>query len=370
LYFYKDIVICHLQNACHFLKNVLLAKTEQNKLNNSLIVSHKDKVVFSSNQHWLYPLFELEDFLKQNNINASELFVRDKIAGRAAACLMVHLGIKQCHIGLISRLATTVYDRCGVAYTYDKIVDEIQCRTENLIDDDMRIADAYLLLRKRAGRVKGLPVKMTGVSLKMEEKLLLDKVDLFVSRGEQLVIHGANGAGKTTLLRAMLGFVPVSEGTIEVGDYKVGSPGWKKNRSMVAYIHQESIKNGFPITAAEVVKIGLGSARLSRKDAEMQVEVAMRRTGSFHLYDQPYNTLSGGEKQRVSLARSLCQNAGVFLLDEPTSFLDQQGKDDLLELLREVSRNEAPTMILVSHEHQWTEKLNWKSMQLKGGALC
>jgi ABC-type Mn2+/Zn2+ transport system ATPase subunit len=339
-------------------------------LDNSLIVSHKEIVVFASNQHWLYPLFELEDFLKQNLYDASELFLRDKIAGRAAACLMVHLGIKRCHVGLISRRAIAVYDRYGVSYTYDRVVDEIQCRTENLIDDEMSIADAYLLLRKRAGRVKGLSVKMSGVSLRMEDNLLLNKVDLFVGRGEQIVIHGANGAGKTTLLRAILGLVPLTGGAIEVGDYKVGSPAWNKKRNMVAYIHQESIKNGFPITAAEVVKIGLGTARLSRTDSEILVEVAMRRTGSFHLYDQAYNTLSGGEKQRVSLARSLCQNAGVFLLDEPTSFLDQQGKDDLLELLQEVSRNEAPTMILVSHEHQWTDKLNWKSMELKGGTLC
>lgn len=339
-------------------------------MDNSLIVIHNNKVIFTSNQHWLYPLFELEDFLKQNNYSGSELFVRDKIVGRAAASLMVHLGIKHCHVGIMSRLATSIYDKYGISYTYDRIIDKIQCRTENLIDDEMSISDAYLLLRKRAGRVKGLPVKLNDVSLKMEEKLLLDKVDLFVDRGEQLVIHGANGVGKTTLLRAILGFAPLASGTIKVGDYEVGSPAWKKNRSMVAYIHQESIKNGFPITAGEVVKIGLGNSRLTRNDAELKVEVAMRRTGSFQLYDQLYNTLSGGEKQRVSIARCLCQNAGVFLLDEPTSFLDQRGKDDLLELLYEVIHNEAPTMILVSHEHQWAQRLQWKSMELKGGALC
>lgn len=342
----------------------------KNKLENSLVVNHNEKEIFASNQHWLYPLFELEDFLKQHPYDPSDLFLRDKIAGRAAACLMVHIGVKRCHVGLISQLAISVFDRYGVFYTYDRVVSQIQCRTENLIDDTMSISDAYLMLRKRAGRVKGLPLKMTDVTLRMGGKLLLDKVSLFVNRGEQLVIHGANGVGKTTLLRAVLGFVPLAGGTIEVGDYQIGSPVWKKNRSMVAYIHQESIKNGFPITAGEVVKIGLGAARLSRADAEMQVEVAMRRTGSFHLYRQLYNTLSGGEKQRVSLARSLCQNAGVFLLDEPTSFLDMQGKDDLLELLHEVGNNEAPTMILVSHEHQWTEKLHWKSKQLKGGNLC
>jgi ABC-type Mn2+/Zn2+ transport system ATPase subunit len=339
-------------------------------LENSLAVSHNDTIIFTSNQHWLYPLFEFEDFLKQNPYNTSELFLQDKIAGKAAACLIVHLGIKRCHIELISERAIPIFEKHEIAFTYDQMVEQIQCRTETLITSDMGISDAYLFLRKRAGRVKGLPVKMRSVSLQLEEKLLLDKVELVVDRGEQLVIHGANGAGKTTLLRAILGLVPVLSGTIEVGDFTIGSQAWKKNRSLVAWIHQESIKNNFPITAGEVVKIGLGNARLPKSESEYRAEVAMRRTGSFHLYHQPYNTLSGGEKQRVSIARCLCQNAGVFLLDEPTSFLDQSGREDLLELLYEVGHNEAPTMIIVSHEHQWVEKLNWKSMELKGGKLC
>jgi zinc transport system ATP-binding protein len=57
-------------------------------------------------------------------------------------------------------------------------------------------------------------------------------------------------------------------------------------------------------------------------------------------------------------------------MDEPTSFLDQQGKEDLLSLLYELSQNEAPTMILVSHELQWIAELNWPSKELKGGRLC
>ncbi len=152
-------------------------------MDHSLIVTQNDKVIFTSNQHWLYPLFELEDFLKQHPIDASELFLRDKIAGRAAACLMVYLGIRHCHVGLISQRALSVLDLHNVSYTYDRLVDQIQCRTENMIDDEMSISDAYLLLRKRAGRVKGLPVKLDAVSLQMEEKRLLDMLDLFVDRG-------------------------------------------------------------------------------------------------------------------------------------------------------------------------------------------
>ncbi|HEY3388168.1 MAG TPA: ATP-binding cassette domain-containing protein, partial [Prolixibacteraceae bacterium] len=232
------------------------------------------------------------------------------------------------------------------------------------------ISDAYLFLRKRAGRVQGLSVKIENISVQIQEKLVIDNLQLDLGRGEQLIIHGANGAGKTTLLRAMLGFLPIAEGTIKIGDYFVGSDLWKQNRNIIGYVHQENIKNNFPISASEVVQIGLGKSRISRIETEYRVEVAMRRTGSFHLFKQPYHTLSGGEKQRVSLARCLCQNARVFLMDEPTSFLDQQGKEDLQVLLHELSQNEAPTMMLVSHDLQWIEQFYWHRKELKGGKLC
>jgi len=339
-------------------------------LEHSLIAILNDQTVFSSDQHWLYPLFELEDYLKQSKIGADKLFLNDKIAGKAAACLIVYLGIKRCHIDLLSERAIPVFKANGIEFTYDNLVDHIQCRTEDLITDKMSIADAYLFLRKRAGRVQGLAVKIENLSVRIDEKLVIDHLNLNMGAGEQLIIHGMNGAGKTSLLRALLGLLPLAEGTIKIGDYFVGSDLWKQNRSIIGYVNQENIKNNFPISASEVVQIGLGNLRISKSETDYRVEVAMRRTNSFHLIGQPYHTLSGGEKQRISLARCLCQNARVLLLDEPTSFLDQQGKADLLLLLHGLSQNEAPTMVLVSHELQWIEQLNWPRKELKGGKLC
>lgn len=339
-------------------------------MEHSLIVKLNEQIVFTNDQHWLYPLFEFEDFLNKNELVVSNLYLRDKIAGKAAACLIVFLGIKRCHIELLSSRAIPVFKSNGIEFTYDNLVDHIQCRTEDLITDKMSIADAYLFLRKRAGRVQGLSIKLENISVRVEEKPVIENLNLELGRGEQLIIHGTNGSGKTTLLRAILGLIPVAVGTIKIGDFLVGSKSWKQNRSIIGYVHQENIKNNFPISAGEVVQIGLGKSHISKSDNAYRIEVAMRRTGSFHLFDQPFHTLSGGEKQRVSLARCLCQNARVFLLDEPTSFLDRQGKEDLLFLLHELSRNEAPTMVLVSHELQWIEQLNWPRKELKGGKLC
>lgn len=338
-------------------------------MEHSLVVSYNDQVIFTSDQHWLHPLFEFEDFLKKTDISPGNMFLQDKIAGKAAASLIVYLGIRRCHIELLSERAIPVFQANGIEFSFDTLVEQIQCRTEDLITDEMTLAESYLFLRKRAGRVLGLSLKLENVTLRIEDKIIIREMNLEVGRGEQLIIHGANGTGKTSLLRAILGLTPLHAGKILIGDYLVGSKEWSKNRSIVGYVHQENIKNNFPVSAGEVVQIGLGTARLPRMETEYRIEVAMRRTGSFHLLRQPYSTLSGGEKQRVSLARCLCQNAGVFLLDEPTSFLDQQGKDDLLMLLHELSQNEAPSMILVSHELQWVEQLNWKRKELRGGQL-
>ena len=144
-------------------------------MEHSLVVKLNDNIVFTSDQHWLYPLFELEDFLKQQNIDANLLFLNDKIAGKAAACLIAFLGIKRCHIELLSERAIPVFKANGIEYTYDNLVDHIQCRTEDLITDKMSIADTWLFLRKRAGRVQGLPIKIENIAVRIEDKSVIDQ---------------------------------------------------------------------------------------------------------------------------------------------------------------------------------------------------
>jgi ABC-type Mn2+/Zn2+ transport system ATPase subunit len=184
-----------------------------------------------------------------------------------------------------------------------------------------------------------------------------------------LIIQGENGCGKTTLLRSILGLDKPSNGTILIGEELVGSQTWQRNRVQTGYLNQETVRNNFPITASEVVAIGVSGIKISDSEREYRVELSMRKTGCFHLQHQMFHQLSGGEKQRVSLARCLCQNARLLLLDEPTSYLDEKGKDELAELLFDLSRNEAPTMLLVSHDSTWSDKLNWHRKTLKNGRL-
>ena len=126
----------------------------------------------------------------------------------------------------------------------------------------------------------------------------------------------------------------------------------------------------FPVTAGEVVALGLLGQKLSAPERDYQVEIAMRRTACYAHVARDIHSLSGGEKQRVSLARCLAQKAGLILMDEPTSFLDRESKDEFLDLLNHVVRRHMPTMIIVSHDHQWVERLGWPVRTLQEGRLC
>jgi zinc transport system ATP-binding protein len=336
----------------------------------SLIITENGRELFTSNSKWLYPLFELEDFLAKHEWLPETLFLTDKIAGKAAAFLIVRLGFKNVHIQLISEGAVAVFSRFGISFTYDQLVPRIQCKTEEIVHGDETVDSIWQLLRRRAGRVTGLAVEVKELVVDVAGTRVLDNLNLHIGKGEHVFIKGANGVGKTTLLKAMLGLEKIISGNITIGNLQVGSSDWEKNRSVTGYVHQEMVKNNFPISASEVVEIGLARHKVDKTELLHRTEIAMRRTGCFHLANRSYHELSGGEKQRVNIARCLCQEAKVLLFDEPTSFLDKHAKDELYELLTNLWANEAPTAIIVSHDEQWITRFPCAVFELAGGKIC
>ena len=118
----------------------------------SLQVILDDEVIFQSRGHWLFPLFDLEDYLNEHPVCPAKVEVRDKVIGKAAAFLLLRFGVVRVHGGLISELAVNVFSQAGISYTYDKVVKRIDCRTEEILleIDDPEIA--YRILCKRANR--------------------------------------------------------------------------------------------------------------------------------------------------------------------------------------------------------------------------
>lgn len=174
-------------------------------------------------------------------------------------------------------------------------------------------------------------------------------VCLDVLEGEYLGIIGPNGGGKSTLLKAILGLIPLSSGTVRIYGKEA-----KASRTMLGYVPQFSnVDKRFPITLGEVVLTGRMKAGLSpffrySKDDREAVSAILEKIGIAQLENRQISELSGGEFQKMLIARALAMKPKILLLDEPTASVDASSQDQIYELLEEL--NENMTIILVTHD--------------------
>ncbi len=111
-----------------------------------------DEVIFSSDRHWLHPLFDLDAFFAQSGQDPARTRLVDRITGRAAAFLMARLRIPELHSQLLSRRAIPILERCDIHYSCDELVDQIACATEELLADTHELEAAWSLLQERRFR--------------------------------------------------------------------------------------------------------------------------------------------------------------------------------------------------------------------------
>lgn len=179
----------------------------------------------------------------------------------------------------------------------------------------------------------------------------LTDVDMTVEGGTFHAVLGPNGSGKSTLMRALLGAIPVDRGEVLLDDLPLSR--WRRRdlaRRVGAVPQSESIP--FPVTARELVSMGryphLGALEPEGRDDRDAVERALLECEVEHLASRNVQTLSGGELQRVRIARALAQEPRALVLDEPTASLDIRHEMAILELLR-TSADRGRTVILVTH---------------------
>jgi zinc transport system ATP-binding protein len=174
-------------------------------------------------------------------------------------------------------------------------------------------------------------------------------VCLDVSDGEYLGIIGPNGGGKSTLLKAILGLVPLSAGIVQIYGGKA-----HKSRSLVGYVPQFApLNRKFPISLFEVVLTGRLKRGLSpffRYSSEDKASAysLLEKVGIASLANRQISELSGGEFQKMLIARALAANPRLLLLDEPTASVDAGSRDQIHGLLAEL--NKSMTIILVTHD--------------------
>lgn len=339
----------------------------------SLVLYHRQKPVFQDNGAWLHPLLALEAWLDSHNFPREELSLYDKVIGRAGALLIIRLGIRSVRTDLMSRLAEVAFEKFGVQFETTVMTDRILCKTEELLESVLDPERAHLLILDRIAGQKAEkhldPIAVIrDLNVIVEGRHVLASVDLRIEFGQRVLVAGQNGAGKTTLLRAILGLLPAASGHIYVLGHEVGSPGWRRRRHEIGYVRQNQGPVAMPITVSEVVEIG---TIVSGKKSEVRATVsdALHSVGAFHLRSRRIQSLSGGEQQRVSIARALAQKPRLLLLDEPTAGLDIHSRESLIELVTKLSGQKGPTVLVVSHDIRKDTVPDWRTLILSDGQL-
>jgi putative ABC transport system ATP-binding protein len=186
-----------------------------------------------------------------------------------------------------------------------------------------------------------------------EEIHVLSKLDLSVPAGEFLALMGPSGSGKSTLLNLIGGLDRPSRGTVEIAGDRLDSlsdrqlAGWRARH--VGFVFQ--LYNLIPVLTAERnVELPLLLTHLSKAERKKHVETALSMVGLAHRAKHFPRTMSGGEQQRVGIARGIVTDPTILLCDEPTGDLDRKSGDEILNLLQALNREHGKTIIMVTHD--------------------
>jgi iron complex transport system ATP-binding protein len=190
------------------------------------------------------------------------------------------------------------------------------------------------------------------LSFAYKDRTVLHAVSLSVESGDMVGITGPNGSGKTTLLK-ILSAVLRGRGEVKLNGRNIHAYGRRELSRLFAVVQQEARVN-FPYTAAEIVLMGRASYHspfvLEGKEDLEVARASMELTDSLPLADRYLHELSGGEKQRVMIARALAQEPEILLLDEPSAFLDLKHQVQVFELLRRLNRERGLTVVAALHD--------------------
>ena len=198
---------------------------------------------------------------------------------------------------------------------------------------------------------------------------LIHQVNLEVKKGEILTLIGPNGAGKSTLLKSMAGQLALLGGTVFLdGQDFLKQDRLARSRKMAVVFTEKTQPER--MTSEEVVEAGrypyTGTFGLLSPEDHRAVEEAMELVGVTELRYQDFRKLSDGQRQRVILARAICQEPEIILLDEPTSYLDVKHKLEFLSTLQKMTREKHCTVILSLHELDLAERISDRILCVKG----
>lgn len=183
------------------------------------------------------------------------------------------------------------------------------------------------------------------ICFKYDNQLVLEEVYLTVREGDFIGIVGKNGSGKTTFLKLLLGLIKPICGSIAF-----------KNKIKMSYVEQLTINSfiSFPTNVYETVMLGLykdiGFLHTAKEEHKLRILEALKLVGLEGYEKKQISMLSGGEQQRVMIAKALVSSPDLLILDEPTAGIDAQAEKNFIELLHKLNKQYNKTIIMVSHD--------------------
>jgi ABC-type Mn2+/Zn2+ transport system ATPase subunit len=198
--------------------------------------------------------------------------------------------------------------------------------------------------------MKALSVE--NLCVKINNRHLIENVTFSVEEGSIVAIIGPNGAGKTTLIKAILGLIPYKTGSVKL----FGHP-FKHNDShvKVGYVPQHlAFDRSFPLTVSELLSFTVPPlywfSFYKKKEKRKHIASLLETVGVHELIDRNIGSLSGGELQRVMIAKAIVNDPKILFLDEPASGVDIEGQERFHDLIRRLNKERRLTVILISHD--------------------
>lgn len=186
-------------------------------------------------------------------------------------------------------------------------------------------------------------IKLENLTLGYDNHVVLNNINIDILENDFICVVGPNGSGKSTLIKGILGLIKPISGRVIFNNL---------SQKFIGYMPQEtSVDKNFPASVYEIVLSGtLNKTNFYRKNEKDIVNSNLKLLGIENLKNKSFNELSGGGRQKVLLARSLCATSKLLILDEPSNNLDKESKDELYKIIKKLNKEKGITIIMITHD--------------------